>query len=36
MKNLKVLGTCCANCKTTYKLIEEAAAAKDKIAGWSA
>ena len=28
MKNIKVLGTGCANCKTTYKLIEEAAAAK--------
>ena len=27
MKNIKVLGTGCANCKTTYKLIEEAAAA---------
>ena len=28
MKNIKVLGTGCANCMTTYKLIEEAAAAK--------
>jgi small redox-active disulfide protein 2 len=28
MKNIKVLGTGCANCKTTYRLIEEAAAAK--------
>jgi small redox-active disulfide protein 2 len=28
MKNIKVLGTGCANCKTTMKLIEEAAAAK--------
>lgn len=28
MKNIKVLGTGCANCKTTLKLIEEAAAAK--------
>jgi small redox-active disulfide protein 2 len=28
MKNIKVLGTGCANCKTTYKLIEEAAAAQ--------
>lgn len=28
MKNIKVLGTGCANCKTTYKLIEEAAAAR--------
>jgi small redox-active disulfide protein 2 len=28
MLNVKVLGTGCANCKTTYKLIEEAAAAK--------
>ncbi len=25
MKNIKVLGTGCANCKTTLKLIEEAA-----------
>ena len=25
MKNIKVLGTGCANCKTTMKLIEEAA-----------
>ena len=28
MKNVKVLGTGCANCKTTLKLIEEAATAK--------
>jgi small redox-active disulfide protein 2 len=28
MKNIKVLGTGCANCKTTLKLIEEAAAAQ--------
>jgi len=28
MKSIKVLGTGCANCKTTLKLIEEAAAAK--------
>ncbi len=28
MKNIKVLGTGCANCKTTIKLIEAAAAAK--------
>jgi small redox-active disulfide protein 2 len=28
MKNIKVLGTGCANCKTTLKLIEDAA--KDK------
>jgi len=28
MKNIKVLGTGCANCKTTLKLIEEAANAK--------
>jgi small redox-active disulfide protein 2 len=28
MKNIKVLGAGCANCKTTHKLIEEAAAAK--------
>ena len=27
MKNIKVLGTGCANCKTTYKLIEDAARA---------
>jgi len=25
MKNIKVLGTGCANCKTTFNLIEEAA-----------
>jgi len=28
MKNFKVLGTGCANCKTTMKLIEDVAAAK--------
>lgn len=28
MKNVKVLGTGCANCKTTLRLIEEAAAAQ--------
>lgn len=28
MRNIKVLGTGCANCKATLKLIEEAAAAK--------
>jgi len=28
MKNVKVLGTGCANCKTTLKLIEEVAAEK--------
>ncbi len=28
MKNIKVLGTGCANCKTTLRLIEEAAKAK--------
>lgn len=28
MLNIKVLGTGCANCKTTFKLIEEAAAAQ--------
>ncbi|BCB27369.1 glutaredoxin [Sulfurimicrobium lacus] len=28
MKDIKVLGTGCANCKTTLKQIEEAAAAK--------
>ena len=28
MKNIKVLGTGCANCKTTFKLIEEVAAAR--------
>jgi len=27
MKNIKVLGTGCANCKTTLKLIEQAATA---------
>ncbi len=29
MKNIKVLGTGCANCKTTLKLIEAAAKRKD-------
>jgi len=28
MKNIKVLGSGCANCKTTLKLIEEMAKAK--------
>jgi small redox-active disulfide protein 2 len=28
MKHIKVLGTGCANCKTTLKLIEDAATAK--------
>lgn len=28
MKNIKVLGTGCANCKTTLKLIEEVAGEK--------
>ena len=28
MKNIKVLGTGCANCKTTLRLIDEAARAK--------
>ncbi len=28
MKNIKVLGTGCANCKTTFRLIEEVAKAK--------
>lgn len=28
MKDIKVLGTGCANCKTTLKLIEQAAQAK--------
>ncbi len=28
MKNIKVLGTGCANCKTTLKLIEEISKAK--------
>lgn len=28
MKNIKVLGTGCANCKTTLKMIEEQAGAK--------
>ena len=32
MKTIKVLGTGCANCKTTYQLIEEAAAAR-RVAG---
>jgi len=26
MKNIKILGSGCANCKTTYKLIQEVAA----------
>lgn len=29
MKNIKVLGSGCANCKTTLKLIEEMAREKD-------
>ena len=29
MKNIKVLGTGCANCKTTMKLIEDLAKEKD-------
>lgn len=29
MKNVKVLGTGCANCKATMKLIEDTARAKD-------
>ena len=29
MKDIKVLGTGCANCKSTLRLIEEAARAKD-------
>ena len=28
MKNIKVLGTGCANCKTTLKLLEDVAAAR--------
>ena len=28
MKNIKILGTGCANCKTTHKLVEEVALAK--------
>jgi small redox-active disulfide protein 2 len=28
MKNIKVLGSGCSNCQTTYRLIEEAAQAK--------
>lgn len=28
MKNIKVLGSGCANCRNTWKLIEEVAAAK--------
>ena len=28
MKNIKVLGTGCANCQTTFKLIDEAAKAR--------
>ncbi len=30
MKDIKVLGTGCANCKATVKLIEEVAAAKQE------
>ncbi len=30
MKDIKVLGTGCANCKNTVKLVEEVAAAKGK------
>ncbi|WP_419581754.1 thioredoxin family protein, partial [Thiolapillus sp.] len=26
MKNIKILGSGCANCQTTYKLIQEVAA----------
>jgi small redox-active disulfide protein 2 len=28
MKNVKILGTGCANCQNTYKLVEEVARAK--------
>ncbi|WP_293648743.1 thioredoxin family protein [Thiolapillus sp.] len=28
MKNIKILGSGCANCQTTYKLIQEVAAEK--------
>lgn len=28
MKNVKILGTGCANCQNTYKLVEEVAKAK--------
>jgi len=28
MKDIKILGTGCANCQTTYKLVEEIAKAK--------
>ncbi|WP_419596964.1 thioredoxin family protein [Thiolapillus sp.] len=28
MKNIKILGSGCANCQTTYKLIQEVAAKK--------
>lgn len=31
MKNIKVLGTGCANCKTTLKLIEDAAKEKGAV-----
>jgi small redox-active disulfide protein 2 len=31
MKNIKVLGTGCANCKHTYALVEEVARAKGEI-----
>lgn len=30
MKDIKILGTGCANCKNTVKLVEEVAAAKGK------
>lgn len=30
MKNIKVLGTGCANCKTTVKLIEDVAKSRNK------
>ena len=33
MKEIKVLGTGCANCNTTLKLIEEVAAPRDDAAG---
>ena len=32
MKNVKVLGTGCANCRNTVALIE--AVARDKVEGW--
>ena len=28
MKNIKILGTGCANCQNTYKLVEEVAKAR--------